>query len=485
MKLALPNLASTTVMVVGDVMLDRYWQGTTSRISPEAPVPIVHVVHEEDRPGGAANVALNIIALGAGAALIGATGDDANADTLQTKLESVGVDCRFQRVLGVPTVTKLRVLSRRQQLIRLDFEAGFPHFDDRLLRRQVEDLLPRVGAMVVSDYGKGALVELGALIDAARAAQVPTIVDPKNPDFSVYRGATLVTPNLAEFEAATGPCPDEATLIERGLEIIEANQLEGILVTRGEQGMTLLRPSQPELHLPAKAREVYDVTGAGDTVVATIATALAAGCALPEAVAIANIAAGIVVAKVGTATLSISELAAGLDADSGSQGGLVNPAQLAVAVEAARANGERIVMTNGCFDILHAGHVSYLQQARALGDRLIVAVNDDASVRRLKGPGRPINALEQRMAVLAAMTAVDWVVPFSDDTPERLICDICPDVLVKGGDYSPEQIAGAPCVKEAGGRVTILPFVDGCSTTAILGGVRAAKQARDVNGKPQ
>ena len=468
----LPDFSRARVLVVGDVMLDRYWHGGTSRISPEAPVPVVHVNHEEDRPGGAGNVALNIVALGAQPELLGATGDDAAADTLEARLTAAGVDCRFQRVPGVPTITKLRVLSRHQQLIRLDFEAGFPGFDHDTLKTQVAARLPAVGALVLSDYGKGALAASADLIALARAAGVPIIVDPKSRDFARYQGATLITPNQAEFEAVVGPCPDERTLVARALALIAQHGLVALLITRGEQGMTLVRPGEPELHLPAHAREVFDVTGAGDTVVSTLAVALAAGEALPAAVALANLAAGIVVGKLGTATVGFAELLQATQGGWQPERGQMNETQLLAAVATARAAGQRLVMTNGCFDLLHAGHVHYLEQARALGDRLIVAVNDDDSVRRLKGAGRPVNPLERRLAVLAALSAVDWVVPFSEDTPERLICAVRPDILVKGGDYRPEQVAGRGCVEGAGGRVTILPFLDGCSTTALIDTLR-------------
>jgi D-beta-D-heptose 7-phosphate kinase/D-beta-D-heptose 1-phosphate adenosyltransferase len=476
----IPDFSQARVLVVGDVMLDRYWHGSTSRISPEAPVPVVHVSHEEERPGGAGNVALNLVTLGAKPYLIAATGDDSAADTLETRLTAAGVHCQFQRLRGVPTVTKLRVLSRHQQLIRLDFEAGFPGFDHQAQLNQVAARLPHVGALILSDYEKGALAFSAGLIQLAREAGIPVIVDPKRRDFAAYRGADLITPNQAEFEAVVGHCPDEDTLIARALKLIDHHALGALLITRGEQGMTLIRPGAPELHLPAKAREVYDVTGAGDTVVSTVACGLAAGEALPAAVALANLAAGLVVGKLGTATVSRQELVSATQGHRELDRGLMNEAQLLAAVEIARANRQRIVMTNGCFDLLHAGHVSYLEQARTLGDRLIVAVNDDDSVRRLKGQDRPVNPLERRLAVLAGLSAVDWVVPFIEDTPERLICAVRPDVLVKGGDYRPEQVAGRSCVEGAGGRVIILPFVDGCSTTAIIDSLRAPPTSAQV-----
>jgi len=297
-------------------------------------------------------------------------------------------------------------------------------------------------------------------------------VDPKGTDFGRYRGATLLTPNLHEFEAVVGAIAGEQDLVAKGLDLVDAIGLDALLVTRGDQGMTLIRPGQPALHLPARAREVFDVTGAGDTVISVLAAALAAGEDVASAVALANIAAGIVVGKLGTATVSGPELRRALKQEQGSERGVVNEEQLLVDLEVARAHGERIVFTNGCFDILHAGHVGYLEQARRLGDRLVVAVNGDQSVRRLKGDGRPINPVERRMAVLAGLEAVDWVVSFDDDTPERLLALLKPDVLVKGGDYDKESVVGWQIVEGYGGEVRALDFLDNCSTTAIVEKVR-------------
>ncbi len=467
MKLHFPRFADARVVVAGDIMLDRYWHGATSRISPEAPVPVVRVEATEDRPGGAANVALNIAALGGQARLAGVTGDDASADTLQQCLAAAGVQCAFNRRRELPTITKLRVISRHQQLIRMDFEEKTPSGAQALALLEA-GLLDGAGALVLSDYAKGTLRDPAALIRQARERGIPVLVDPKGGDFSKYRGATLLTPNLHEFEAVAGACADEAELLARGEALIRALQLDALLVTRGEHGMTLIRPGTPELHLPARAREVFDVTGAGDTVIAVLAAALAAGDDLPNAVALANVAAGIVVGKLGTASVSGPELQRTVSGISGSERGVLAPEQLQVAMAAARAKGERVVFTNGCFDILHAGHVAYLEQARACGDRLVVAVNDDASVVRLKGPGRPINPVERRMAVLAGLGAVDWVVPFSEDTPEALLKQLKPDVLVKGGDYTREQVVGWQIVEGYGGRVQVLGLVEDCSTTAIV-----------------
>ena len=468
MRITIPNFESARVLVAGDVMLDRYWHGSTSRISPEAPVPVVKVEEAEERPGGAGNVALNIAALGAKVSLLAVTGTDEAARTLAGQLDAAGVRCLFQPVPGAATVTKLRVLSRHQQLIRLDFEDGLPGFDPGSLLSSFRGALADADLVVLSDYGKGALGAVQELIKAARAARRPVLVDPTSRDFSLYRGATLVTPNLGEFEAVAGHCRSEEEIVSKGTALMAQHELGALLITRGEHGMSLLQRGKAALHLPAMAREVYDVTGAGDTVISILAAAVAAGEDLAHATALANVAAGIVVGKLGTATVSVPEIRRALHEESAQERGVLGEAQLLAAVEQARARGEIVVMTNGCFDILHAGHVAYLQEARRLGDRLIVAVNDDDSVRRLKGATRPINPLDHRMAVLAALQCVDWVAPFTEDTPERLICRVRPDYLVKGGDYRPEQVAGYECVTAGGGRVKILAYRPGHSTSRII-----------------
>ncbi|PHM23210.1 bifunctional D-glycero-beta-D-manno-heptose-7-phosphate kinase/D-glycero-beta-D-manno-heptose 1-phosphate adenylyltransferase HldE [Xenorhabdus ehlersii] len=468
MKVTLPDFHRAGVLVVGDVMLDRYWYGPTSRISPEAPVPVVKVETIEERPGGAANVAMNIASLGANSRLVGLTGIDDAARALSEKLSSVKVRCDFVSVPTHPTITKLRVLSRNQQLLRLDFEEGFQNIDAQPLLEKIQQSLPHIGALVLSDYAKGALSQIQAMIKLANEANVPVLIDPKGSDFSRYRGATLLTPNMSEFEAVVGHCQDDDDLVQKGTKLVQDLALQALLITRSERGMSLLRVGQPPLHLPTQAQEVFDVTGAGDTVIGVLATALAAGKPLNEACYLANVAAGVVVGKLGTSTVSPVELENAVRGRAETGFGVMSEAKLTEAVALARQRGERIVMTNGCFDILHAGHVSYLSNARKLGDRLIVAVNSDASTKRLKGETRPVNPLEQRMTVLSALESVDWVVAFEEDTPQRLIADILPDILVKGGDYKPEEIAGSEEVWAAGGEVKVLNFEDGISTTNII-----------------
>ncbi|HBC2011155.1 bifunctional D-glycero-beta-D-manno-heptose-7-phosphate kinase/D-glycero-beta-D-manno-heptose 1-phosphate adenylyltransferase HldE [Vibrio cholerae] len=475
MKPVLPDYSKAGVLIVGDVMLDRYWYGPTGRISPEAPVPVVKVEQSEERPGGAANVAMNIASLGGHAHIIGLTGQDEPANVLANKLTSLNVNCDFVALPDYPTITKLRVLSRGQQLIRLDFEDKFENTDAQLILSRMESALPKVRAVILSDYAKGALEHVQQFIQKAKAAGVPVFIDPKGSDFERYRGASLLTPNMSEFEAVVGKVKSEQELVEKGFALIEKFDLGALLVTRSEHGMTLLRRGQEPFHLPTQAKEVYDVTGAGDTVISVLAASVAAGKALDEACALANAAAGVVVGKLGTSTVSTIELAEAVHGSKDTDYGVISEDALIEAVKKAQARGEKVVMTNGCFDILHAGHVSYLNHAAELGDRLIVAVNTDESVKRLKGPGRPVNSTDRRMAVLAGLGAVDWVVPFSEDTPQRLIAAVLPNLLVKGGDYKPEEIVGGKEVIAAGGEVKVLNFEEGCSTTEIIEAIKGGR----------
>ncbi|WP_396588390.1 bifunctional D-glycero-beta-D-manno-heptose-7-phosphate kinase/D-glycero-beta-D-manno-heptose 1-phosphate adenylyltransferase HldE [Bermanella sp. R86510] len=472
MTLSIPNFSEARILVVGDVMLDRYWSGPTSRISPEAPVPVVNVNDIEDRAGGAGNVALNIASLTASAGILGLVGNDSNATILENALEHPLIKRAFTRIESHPTITKLRVLSRHQQLIRLDFEEHFHNVDNQALLDSFAQEVKNYQVVVFSDYGKGALHNIEQFIDVARKAGKTILIDPKGSDFSRYRGASLITPNMSEFEGVVGPCKDEAELLSKGFALLSELDLEALLVTRSEKGMTLLQKGKQPVHLAATAQEVYDVTGAGDTVISVLAAAIAAGSDFPQATALANTAAALVVAKLGTATVSLSELRKAAKADAKAHDGIMDENDLLAVIAQAKADGETLVMTNGCFDILHPGHVSYLKQAKKLGDRLIVAVNTDDSVKRLKGPDRPINNTEHRMDVLAGLASVDYVVPFSEDTPQRLIAKLLPNILVKGGDYKVEDIAGAQEVLANGGQVQVLNFEEGCSTTNIINSIK-------------
>ena len=463
-----PKFNHAKVLVLGDVMLDRYWFGGTNRISPEAPVPVVKVQEIEERAGGAANVAMNIAALNVPVALHGIIGQDDAGRALDTLLNNHHIQNHCVAVSTHPTITKLRILSRHQQLLRLDFEEGFHNVDSTDLLAKLSQEITAYGALILSDYGKGTLESVQQMIQIARQANVPVLIDPKGTDFERYRGATLLTPNMSEFEAVVGHCQSEDEIVEKGLKMIADFDLSALLVTRSEKGMTLIRPNQTPFHLPTQAKEVYDVTGAGDTVISVLATAIADGRPYEEACYLANVAAGVVVGKLGTSTITPTELENAIHHREETGFGVMDETTLKAIIVEAKARGEKIVMTNGCFDILHPGHVSYLENARKLGDRLIVAVNTDESVKRLKGESRPINDLNARMAVLAGLASVDWVVPFAEDTPQRLIGEILPDLLVKGGDYKPEEIAGSEEVWANGGEVKVLNFENGCSTTNVI-----------------
>ena len=469
----LPKFSDAKVLVIGDVMLDRFWHGAATRISPEAPVPVVKVAGVDDRPGGAGNVAINLAALGVETTLSGLVGDDEHAKQLRSAVEAKGV--RWS-VMPCPadTIVKLRVLSRNQQLIRMDFEAPLNDYADESFLQYASNLIAEHDVVLLSDYAKGTLTNIEALISACRVLKTPVLVDPKGADFSRYAGATLITPNLSEFEAVVGACHQDDTFISaRARDLCEQYGFEAVLVTRSERGMTLQSKEGEPLHLPALAREVFDVTGAGDTVISAMAAGLASQDSLENSTRLANVAAGLVVGKVGTATVTREELQGALLQSEGDVQdlpafGVVTEQEAVAAVARLKAEGQRVVMTNGCFDLLHPGHVTYLSQAAALADVLIVAVNEDASVTRLKGSDRPINGIDSRMSVLAGLRSVSYVVPFSEDTPARLIEAISPDVLVKGGDYAINEIAGHEHVLESGGEVIILEFVEGFSTTATI-----------------
>ncbi|MEY5100996.1 MAG: D-beta-D-heptose 7-phosphate kinase / D-beta-D-heptose 1-phosphate adenosyltransferase [Pseudomonadota bacterium] len=406
----LPDFSRGHVLIVGDVMLDRYWHGPTSRISPEAPVPVVRVETDEFRAGGAGNVALNVATLGGGVDLVGLVGEDEPAALLRQRLEAGGVGCRFVPVAGSQTITKLRILSRHQQLIRLDFEDGFAAARSADVTRAVLERLDGAGAVVLSDYAKGTLADAQALVQAARARGLPVVVDPKGSDFERYRGATVITPNLSEFEAVVGRCGDEATLRERGAALREQLGLDALLVTRSERGMTLLQRGCAPLDLPTHAREVYDVTGAGDTVVALLAAGLAAGVDLATATAIANVGAGVVVGKLGTATVTVEELRLALHAPTSQAHGILDETGLATLVARARASGEQVALCAAAFDGLQPADLRTLQAARRGADRLIAAVTSASPTTF---------PLAERLALAAALEAVDWTIA-CDAAPAEL-----------------------------------------------------------------
>ncbi len=471
-SIGVPRFDGAHILVVGDAMLDRYWHGDTRRVSAEAPIPVVDVNEIEDRPGAAANVALNITTLGARASLIAAVGADESGKILETKLVSAGIECLFVTLDNYKTSTKLRIVSRNQQLIRADFE-DLVDIDATLLEPLLEGSIDAVNGIVLSDYDKGVLADPQVIIRRAVKSNKPVMVDPKFKSLDQYRGATVLKPNRLELQHAIGQWQSESEMVARCQKLMAQLNIAAMLVTRSSQGMTLIRPGTEEVHFPARMREVYDVSGAGDTVIATLAAALASGETLLDATAMSNIAAGLVVSHFGITSVSGPELRLEVAKESGIDRGIMSREQLLIAVEEARERGQKVVFTNGCFDILHAGHVNYLSDARAQGDLLIVAVNGDDSVNRLKGEGRPINPIDRRMSMLAGLVSVDWVVSFDQDTPESLLEDLKPDVLVKGGDYAIEQVVGADIVTAYGGKVKVLSLVEDCSTSALVQKIRS------------
>ena len=469
MSIQLPDFSSANILVIGDVMLDRYWTGATSRISPEAPVPVVKVGEIENRLGGAANVAKNLATLGCKVSLCGITGKDEAGETINALLNQSNIDNQLIQDSLNPTITKLRVMSRHQQLLRLDFEEKLHNTNKKQLLDKLATQIDSFDAVIISDYAKGTIVDAQPLIQLCRSHTKPVFVDPKGTSFEHYNSASVITPNLSELQAIIGEQDSLDQLFSGAEALCKKLNLEAILVTLSERGMALIQQDVPALHIPTLAKDVFDVTGAGDTVIATFSACMATKKDAVNAMHLANVAAGVVVGKLGTSTVTAKELQlALLQQEQLIEKGAINLEKLIKQVEICRHKGEKIVFTNGCFDILHAGHVRYLKQAAELGDRLIVGLNSDDSIRRLKGKERPVVSLDERLEVLASLNCVDWVVPFEEDTPANLIDTIIPDYLVKGGDYKVEEIVGYKTVTNHGGEVLTLPFVPGCSTRSII-----------------
>lgn len=462
------DLGKAKILVVGDVMLDQYWLGETARISPEAPVPIVNVEDVESRLGGAANVAMNICSLGALATLVGVAGNDENARKLSDLLDKTAIESRVIHKDDFKTSTKLRIVSRNQQLLRLDYENGEHILDNTDVVEACAKLIPEHDAVVVSDYGKGTVNQVDRIIEQARSANKTVVVDPKGKDFGKYKNASVITPNYSEFEQVAGSCADEDELHDKAVALRAQLNLDALLITRGEKGMSLFIRDQQPRHFPAQAKEVYDVTGAGDTVAGLFATAVAVNYSLVDAAKIANLAAGIAVSKFGTAAVTVNELDFNLRMLAGRGKQVAGVDELRQSLSAARENKEKIVFTNGCFDLIHHGHVACLRDAKSKGDHLVVAINDDLSVQKLKGKNRPVCSLQNRIAVLEELSCIDWIISFSEDTPLELIRELKPDVFVKGGDYKKEELAEFELVSGYGGEVVISPYIEGCSTTTII-----------------
>ena len=470
-------------IVVGDVMLDRYIWGKVERISPEAPVPVVHASHRSAQPGGAANVAMNLAGLGARVTLLGFAGGDSDQQTLEQLLQAAGVATRLTETSGIPTTCKLRILSGSQQMLRLDTESRDPRPEDAYaeLLGQFEEALPAAGIVILSDYAKGVLKDAicRPLIQKARGAGLAVMVDPKSRSFDHYRGATTICPNLNEIALATQETSgDMERILTAAQRMIPNLGIDYLTVTLSERGIAVLYPDRWTL-LPAVTRNVYDVSGAGDTVIATLALGIAGGLPIETAGQLANIAAGIVIGKVGTVPIQRYELTGALSEEIGlhAEEKVLSLDHLLARASSWRSQSKRIVFTNGCFDILHIGHIALLAEARRQGDKLVVGINSDRSVQRLKGPARPMIGERERAQMLAALAAVDSVVIFDEETPLAIIEAIRPDVLVKGGDYTEAGIVGAPEVRGWGGIVKIIPTVEGFSTSKIIAKAIASSPA--------
>ena len=461
-------LSKSNILVFGDVMLDRYVSGSVDRVSPEAPVPVLQPIKEEIRLGGAANVALNLSSLGSKVSLIGISGKDSSSAQIFRLLKENKIKNEIVKS-NLPTITKLRLLSSKQQLLRVDNEEEFTKEDWNSAKKRFDKsiALNSNNLLIISDYGKGTLQDIPGLIKKAKKSKKIVLVDPKGNNFSKYKGADVITPNFSEFIGEVGAVKNEREITAKAKSLIKSLKLGALLVTRGPEGMTLFNKEKGNVvrsDFPTQAQEVFDVSGAGDTVIASVAAALSTGLDMTSAVKLANVAAGIVVGKSGTATASISEIEPHFTGED-----LVFTLKEAKKHSVMlRKNGKKIVFTNGCFDILHAGHVHYLEQAKELGDELVVGLNSDSSVKTLKGPSRPINNLEQRAKVLSSLKCVDRIVSFADETPIKLIKEIKPDVLVKGGDYKVKDVVGHKEVRSWGGEVKIIPLVPGLSTTNII-----------------
>jgi D-beta-D-heptose 7-phosphate kinase/D-beta-D-heptose 1-phosphate adenosyltransferase len=470
------SLRGIRVLCVGDVMLDRYVYGEVERISPEAPIPVLHIRREMAMLGGAGNVVRNLVALGVKPHFLAAVGDDHAGRELTGLIgEQEGVEPVIVVEPERVTTIKTRFVGASQQILRVDRETSAPLSEAgaERMRMMVTKLLGDVGALVLSDYGKGVLTPslLRALIDAAVAAKKPVLIDPKGRDYTIYRNATIITPNRKELHEATDmPVGTSEEIAAAARHLIATCNFANVLVTRSQDGMTTVTAKGLAHHLPAEARDVFDVSGAGDTVMAVMAAAIAAGANVTDAARLANTAAGIVVGKVGTAVVTTDELVAALHHSeiSAGEAKLASLEGAVAQVERWRRKGLRVGFTNGCFDLLHPGHVSLLAQARAACDRLVVGLNSDASVRRLKGTGRPVQHEAARATVLASLANVDLVAIFEEDTPERLIRALHPEVLVKGADYTIDKVVGADLVQGWGGKVVLADLTPGHSTTATI-----------------
>ena len=467
---SLKRVQTARVLCIGDVMMDRFVYGAVDRISPEAPIPVLRVEREKHMLGGSGNVVANMAALGVTVTLIAAVGDDGAATDIRKNLLAVNIGDGLETITGHATTVKSRFVCGTQQMLRVDREKTeeiSKDVEDKIISR-AEGIIPTVGAVVLSDYKKGLLTDrvISSVIALAKKHGVPVIVDPKGSDFTRYKGASVITPNRKELETATGmKAGTDDEVRAAAMKLIVTCGISTVLATRSKDGMSVVTEKDLALHIPAQVREIYDVSGAGDTVIAVVASAIAAGVSVQNAARLSNIAAGIVVGKPGTATARIDEIEKALMSGAAQDGKIYSKAALAEKVEKLRVQGKKIGFTNGCFDLLHPGHVSTMRQARAACDFLIVGINSDASVKRLKGPSRPVQDEAARSAILAGLEMVDAVIVFGEDTPLELLKAFKPDILVKGGQYKLEEVVGYDVVMSYGGKILRAEMEEGFSTT--------------------
>jgi len=476
--IAYPDFANCTVLVIGDVMLDRYFWGDVERISPEAPIPVVRVNKKTLTLGGAGNVAMNLKGLNCRQFLLGVRGDDSNGKLLLDILQKESISNTLIPVKTHPTTTKTRIIGQGQQLLRLD-EENSVEIPAKILKElldRFDQALSEADVVIVSDYGKGIFrVDIAEhIIQRCRSTNVLVFVDPKGVSWERYSGATCITPNTAELNLiASFPADDDNILESQANKVIAKYDLKYMLVTRGPKGLSLFRNGRPAIHIATQAREVYDVSGAGDTVIASLSAAFGSGLKISEAAALANVAAGIVIGKVGTQPVLDSELKQALWGRTlVGVNKIVSKNQALDMIAEWRRNGKKVVFTNGCFDILHIGHIKLLHAAADEGDKLIVGLNSDLSVKKLKGDSRPIVPEAERAAILSCIKGVDLVVFFHEETPIELIRSFKPDIIVKGGDYTPAKVVGHDIVEQEGGKVVIVPLIDGISTTKVIESIK-------------
>ena len=464
----LPSFENLNIVVIGDVILDKYISGECERISPEAPVPIINVNSFKSLPGGAANVACNLLSIGTNVILICPYGKDKSSAELEKILQKNRLSYRYIYDEFFKTPTKTRVLSQGQQIVRFDeYDRTVNTKADKIIK-ELENLDKQIDLIIFSDYDKGALSEIDRILEYTNKKSIKTLVDPKGANFDKYKNSSVITPNLKEFSKVAGAFKNKMEFEEKAFNLLDKLSLEALLITKGKYGLSLISKSKDHQEIPAEASEVFDVTGAGDTVISILAAMYATGASLYDAAFVSNIAAGISIQRQGTVQVTREELSNALTKKNEYKfitKIFDESIDLELFVKSLKQKNKKIVMTNGCFDLLHAGHVSYLEESRSMGDYLIVGVNNDESVRRLKGKKRPINILENRMKVIASLNCVDLIIPFSEDTPINLIKTIKPDIYVKGADYKLNEIIGADFIRGYGGEVNLIPLLNGLSTS--------------------